>query len=165
MMEELLPVVLIVFAGVFWIADIHVSRQKALQPDPSDSVSQLESTGTAASNFLKTIIPVFGALIIALSLWQQANLAENDNQLLVWLLLGLGIIIFVRGVQTAESKKTIKWSDRTERGFHSILTNQKIRITIYIVLTLAMGWIASRSAGDQYLMKDFPLSIISYLVK
>lgn len=163
-MERLLSSLLIIFAGLFWIVDIYLTRQRESLSGAGETENEaIDHPGTTASSFIKTILPIFGALIIGLALWQQANLPESDVQWQVWSLLGLGIIILMWGFKVADQVKPFRWSSAFERGFQFIINNRLIRITIYILFALGLGWTASRAAGNLYLMKDFPISITAYL--
>lgn len=114
-------------------------------------------------DFLRLITLLSGASLVATSLWLYTQPWLADNSGFSWVMLIVGIILFITSAWLIQGKSLPSWFESLFVRLTSILGVTRWQV-IALVLSPIMTWLACLAAGFDIKMNNPPLAVAAWIV-
>jgi 4-amino-4-deoxy-L-arabinose transferase-like glycosyltransferase len=128
-----------------------------IEDDQSDQSDQFKIT-----IWLKTFLLVTGFSLVAISLWGQREGWQGNWQWGKWLILVLGLIVFILGRRMSASKAPPVWIKNGLTALSNWFGIKDFQI-FFLLLGPVLTIVTSLAAGDGFLMRNAIFAVVTWL--
>jgi len=143
----------------FEISDVVIDR---VMVNPDENIENIWPAFLSSASFLNTLSLITGVTMVGVSFFLQQRLLLHNSRWLAWILLLLGIGIFVSTVLAIEGGKPSLWERLLNRKWRYWLGIENWQI-ICLALSLLFSILATISAGTGGKMNQPFMAVSSWL--